>query len=126
MERKTILIADDQKHMLIVLQRSLAELGCQILAAGSGEEALIQAAETPIDLLLIDFEMSGLTGLQTARHLREMPRYADLPIIMITGRGQNQIRAEATEAGVTFVISKPFSPKRLLETVRGLFATASS
>jgi two-component system phosphate regulon response regulator PhoB len=116
----TILIADDQKHMLLLLQASLAPLGCRILTAGSGEEALIQAAATRIDLLLIDFEMSGLTGVQTARQLKESPQYADLPIVMITARGQKRIRAEAALAGVALVILKPFGPAELLETVRRL------
>jgi CheY-like chemotaxis protein len=120
MHQRTILIADDQKHMLTLLQASLAQIGCRILTANSGEEALAKAASTPIDLLLIDFEMSGLTGVQTVRQLKESPHYAKLPIIMITARGQNRIRADATLAGVTVVVLKPFSPAELLETVRRL------
>jgi CheY-like chemotaxis protein len=118
----TILIADDQKHMLMLLQASLASIGGRILTASSGEEALVKAAATSIDLLLIDFEMSGLTGVQTVRQLNAHPRYADLPIIMITARGQNRVRAEAIAAGVTLVILKPFSPAELLETVQRLLA----
>jgi CheY-like chemotaxis protein len=122
MHRKTILIADDQTHMLLLLQMSLASIGCRILTASSGEEVLIKAASTPIDLLLIDFEMLGLTGVQTAQQLTATPPYADLPIVLITGRGQKRIRAEATLAGVTLIVTKPFSPAELLETVRRLFS----
>jgi CheY-like chemotaxis protein len=117
-----ILIADDQKHMLMLLQATLEPIGGQILTASSGEEALVKAAGTPIDLLLIDFEMSGLTGVETVRRLKGSPPYANLPIIMITGRGQNRVRAEAIQAGVTLVILKPFSPVELQETVQRLLA----
>jgi len=121
----TILVADDQKHMLVLLEASLAPLNCRMLAASSGEEVLVQAASTPIDLLLIDFEMAGLTGVQTVRQLKENPRHADLPIIMITARGQSRIRVEAMLAGVTLVILKPFSPVELLEAVRRLLKQTS-
>ncbi|MEA3212754.1 MAG: hypothetical protein QOE70_5811 [Chthoniobacter sp.] len=122
MHHPAILIADDQKHMLMLLQASLASIGGRILTASSGEEVLVKAAATPIDLLLIDFEMSGLTGVETVRRLKGNPAYANLPIIMITGRGQNRVRAEATQAGVTLVVLKPFSPVELLETVQRLLA----
>jgi len=120
MDYPTILIADDQMHMLALLQASLLPLGGRILKAGSGEEALVTAASTKIDLLLIDFEMLDLTGVETVRQIKQSPAYLDLPVIMITARGQNRIRVEATLAGVTQIILKPFSPKALLETVRRL------
>jgi two-component system phosphate regulon response regulator PhoB len=121
----TILVADDQKHILLLLQASLAPLNCRMLAAGSGEEVLVKAASQPIDLLLIDFEMSGLTGVQTVRTLKASLQYADLPVILITARGQRRIREEALVAGVTLVIQKPFSPAELLETAQRLLKESS-
>jgi len=120
----TILIADDQKHMRTLLQAIVARIGCRILTASSGEEALAIASTTPIDLLLIDFEMSGLTGVETVSRLKESPSAAKLPVIMITGRGQNSIRIEATRAGVTLVIPKPFSPAELVVTIRQLLSAS--
>jgi CheY-like chemotaxis protein len=116
----TILIADDQKHMLLLLQASLAPIGARILTACSGEDAIVKAAANSIDLLLIDFEMSGLNGVETVQRLKESPRHANLPIILITARGQNRVRAEAIQAGVTLVVLKPFSPAELLETAQRL------
>ena len=117
---RTILIADDQKHMLMLLEATVAPIGCRILTANCGEEVLIKAATTFVDLLLIDFEMSGLTGVQTVRKLKEDTLYANLPVILVTARGQNRVLADATSAGVTLVIPKPFSPMELLEIVRRL------
>src|SRR5688572_2230432 len=114
----SILITDDEKHMLVLLRATLLPVGCQIFTASSGEEALARAATTPIDLLLIDFEMPGLNGVQTVRRLKENPRHAALPIIMITGSGHTRIRSEATGAGVSLFLQKPFSPAELLESVQ--------
>jgi CheY-like chemotaxis protein len=115
---QTVLIVEDQKHMLLLLHASVEPIGCQILTASSGEEALAKAAAAPIDLLLIDYELSGPTGVQTVRQLKQSLPYAHLPAILITGRGEMRIRAEAALAGVTLVMLKPFSPTELLETVR--------
>jgi CheY-like chemotaxis protein len=104
------------------LRASLAPLGCRIVSVGSGEEALAIAAATPIDLLLTDFEMPGLSGVQTAQRLKASPQYAKLPVILITARGQKRIRDEAALAGVTLVLTKPFSPAELLETLQRLLA----
>lgn len=123
MDQRTILIADDQTHMRLLLRTSLAPLGCRILSASSGEEALATAAATPIDLLLTDFEMPGLSGVQTAQRLKASPQYANLPIILITARGQKRIRDAATLAGVILVMTKPFSPMELLETLQRLLAS---
>ena|SRR6187402_94058 len=124
--RPTILIADDQPHMLMLLQASLAPIGARILTAKSGEDALLKAAATTIDLLLTDFEMGGLTGVETVRQLKERPPYGNLPIIMITARGQNRVRVDAMQAGVTLILPKPFSPAELLETVQRLLAEAAN
>lgn len=122
--QRTILIADDQNYMRLLLRASLAPLGCRILSVGSGEEALAIAAATRIDLLLTDFEMPGLSGVQTAQRLKACPQYTDLPIILITARGQKRIRDEAALAGVTLVLTKPFSPTELMETLQRLLANA--
>ncbi len=118
--QRTILIADDQKHMLALMRSILSRAGFSTVTAASGEEALIKAESTAIDLLLTDFEMSGLTGIETAQRLRQRAAYSDLPVILITGRGQSRIRTEAISAGIALVISKPFSPTELVETIRRL------
>jgi two-component system phosphate regulon response regulator PhoB len=122
MSSPTVLIADDHKHMLKLLRMSLEPTGCRIITADCGEEVLVKAAAIPVDLLLIDFEMTGLTGVETARQLRDIPQYANLPIILITGRGQSRICADATQAGVSVVMTKPFSPMELVETVQRLLS----
>lgn len=124
MAQPAILIADDEKHMLTLLRASLEPIDCRILTANSGEEALVKTASTVIDLLVIDFEMPGISGVEAVRQIKESPQYGNLPVILITGRGQNRIRADAILAGATEVMTKPFSPMELLETVQRLL-TAS-
>ena len=119
---KTILIVDDEKHILKVLEFSLAESGCAIETASSGAEALRKAASHTIDLLLIDYQMPGMNGFETVHELKNNEKYAELPVIMLTGRGQSEIRAEAETTGVSLFLNKPFSPTELLRHARRLIA----
>src|SRR5687767_12742920 len=117
---KTILIVDDQKHILKLLEFSLAESGCTIETAGSGEEALRKAASRTIDLLLIDYQMPGMNGCETVHELKKNGKYAELPVIMLTGRGESEIRSEAATLDVSRFLNKPFSPTELLRHTRRL------
>lgn len=117
-----ILIADDQRHLLALLRATASQSGCRVVTVTCGEEALAEAATIPVDLLLIDFDMPGLNGIETVRLLKQNALYANLPIIMITGGGQNRIRTDATLAGVSLFLSKPFSPTELLESIQLLLS----
>jgi CheY-like chemotaxis protein len=117
---KTILIVDDEKHILKVLEYSLAESGCIIETASNGEDAIRKAGSQTIDLLLIDYQMPGMNGFETVHELKNNEKYAELPVIMLTGRGQSEIRAGAATAGVSLFLNKPFSPTELLRHVKRL------
>lgn len=119
---KTILIVDDEKHILKVLEFSLAESGCAIETATSGEEALGIAASRTIDLLLIDYQMPGMNGFETVHELKKNEQYANLPVIILTGRGESEIRTEAAASGVSRFLNKPFSPTELLKHIQRLLA----
>ncbi len=117
---KVILAADDEKHMLRLLEFNLAKLGCPVRKAASGDEVLRIATTEKIDLLVIDVMMPGKDGFATIRELRADPAYRDLPVIMLTGRGQSSTRDEAKELGVSVYLTKPFSPIELQSQVRRL------
>jgi CheY-like chemotaxis protein len=116
----TILIVDDEPHMRRLLQFALAKTGARLLLAASGREALAHAAATTIDLIVIDFMMPELDGFATLRELRRDPRYAKLPAIMLTSRGQTELRETAAEVGVEVFLTKPFGPIELTQHVRRL------
>ncbi len=116
----TILIVDDESHMRRLLQFALAKTGMQLVLAANGREALAQAQTRIIDLLVIDFMMPDLDGFATLRELRRDPRYAKLPVIMLTSRGQAELREIAEDVGVDVFLTKPFSPIELTRHVRRL------
>jgi CheY-like chemotaxis protein len=120
---KTILITDDQKHILKVLEFNLANTGCCVETANSGEEALAKAGRKRIDLLLIDVNLPGISGFDTIRAIRQQPAYAKLPVIVLTGGGLDECNATAARrAGTSVFLTKPFSPMELTRHVKELLA----
>lgn len=115
-----MLVVDDEPHMRRLLQFALAKTGASLLLAATGREALAHAAATPVDLVVIDFMMPELDGFATLRELRKDARYARLPAIMLTSRGQTELRGAAAEIGVDVFLTKPFSPTELSQHVQRL------
>lgn len=118
----TILVVDDESHMRRLLQFALAKTGARLLLAANGREALDYARDQEIHLVVIDFMMPDLDGFATLRELRRDPRYARLPVIMLTSRGQTELREVAGEVGVDVFLTKPFSPIELTRHVQRLLA----
>jgi CheY-like chemotaxis protein len=116
----TFLVVDDEPHMRRLLQFALAKTGARLLLAANGREALAHAAATNVDLIVIDFMMPDLDGFATLRELRRDPRYAKLPAIMLTSRGQTELREVAAEVGIDVFLTKPFSPIELTQHVKRL------
>ena len=119
---KTILITDDQPHLLIILEFNLAQTGCSIIRAASGEEALTKAAARPVDLLVVDVDLPGIDGIETVRRLRQLPGYDAVPVIVLTGSFRNDTKELALEAGASVFFNKPYSPTDLGNEVRRLLA----
>lgn len=118
MSAKTILITDDESHMRRLLEFSIRRTGHNIIQADSGEAALLILESQPVDLLLIDFGLTGMTGLDTIRTIRQKTASEDLPVVLITARGDTGIRTEAEASKVTAFITKPFSPIELSALVK--------
>ena len=118
----TLLVVDDEPHMRRLLQFALAKTGARVILAANGREALEQARTAAIDLIVIDFMMPDIDGFATLRELRLDPRYAKLPAIMLTSRGQTELRDVAEEVGVDVFLTKPFSPIELAREVQRLLA----
>ena len=124
MNPPTILIVDDELHMLRFIAFVLRPLNATVLTAGSGREALQIIRERPIDLALFDVHMQDVDGITALQSLRTSGDSKNLPVILLTGAGESLIEAQGRALGVQAFFRKPFSPAQLAECVRELLQTA--
>jgi CheY-like chemotaxis protein len=120
MGRRTILVADDEPYLTFMLATRLREHGADVIVAGDGEEALRLAREHHPDLILTDFQMPVLSGLELARKLLEQPDTAEIPVLLLTARGHRLPAAELVATNIRHLIAKPFSTKELIAIVSEL------
>jgi DNA-binding response OmpR family regulator len=124
MNLSTILIVDDELHMLRFIAYALRPINATLLTASSGREALQIIRERPIDLALFDVHMQDIDGLTALQELRANGTLPGLPVIMITGAGESHIEAQGRALGVQAFFRKPFSPAQLACCVRELLQAA--
>lgn len=114
---RTILVADDETHILNVVSLKLRNAGFRVLTARDGQEALDIATQESPDLLITDYHMPMLSGLELCRRMRQDARTASIPAIMLTARGYQLEEQDTRTSGIRSMLSKPFSPRHLLLTV---------
>jgi len=119
-DRKRILVVDDEIYIVHILEFSLTMEGYSILTASDGEEALrVIDSERP-DLVVLDIMMPKLDGYEVCRRLRQDEQFCDLPVILLSAKGRPIDREAGLQAGADDYITKPFSPRKLLEKIREL------
>ena len=121
--QQTILVADDESHILNVVSLKLRNAGFNVLTATDGQEALDIAIQDKPDLLITDYHMPLLSGLELCQRLRQAD--AGIPAIMLTARGYNLEPNDMTQSGILRIVSKPFSPRQLLATVQEVLREAA-
>jgi len=114
---KTILLADDEAHLRRLVRMTLEDLDYALLEAADGAAALRLAREHRPDLLVLDWMMPGLSGLEVAAAVRSDPRLAGLPIILLTARSQARDLERGRAVDAFAYLTKPFSPLELLRQV---------
>ena len=115
---RRILVVDDESHILHVLSLKLRNSGFIVETAVDGEDALHQLASTQPDLVITDLQMPYVNGVELCRSLLGDPATADIPVIILTARGYALGSEASTLSNVQKVVSKPFSPRTILEQVR--------
>ncbi|MHC4295132.1 MAG: response regulator [Planctomycetota bacterium] len=123
---KKILVTDDEAHILHVLSMKLTNAGYEVITAIDGEEALELCMTEKPDLLITDYQMPVMSGLQMCMELRKADKTRDIPTIMLTARGFDIGTDEMLEAGIAVVLAKPFSPREVLRCVSELLETSKS
>jgi two-component system, OmpR family, phosphate regulon response regulator PhoB len=118
--KPTILVVEDEVPLLTLLRYNLEKQGFRVDEAGDGEEALLRVAEGRPDLVLLDWMLPALSGIEVCRQLRRRPGTRDLPIIMVTARTEDRDAVRALDTGADDYISKPFAMDSLLARIRAL------
>jgi two-component system phosphate regulon response regulator PhoB len=124
--RPTILVVEDEVPLLTLLRYNLEKQGFRVEEAADGQEALLRVAEQRPDLVLLDWMLPALSGLEVCRQLRRRPATRDLPIIMVTARTEDQDAVRALDTGADDHISKPFVMEALLARIRALLRRSGS
>ena len=115
-----ILVAEDDRDIAELITHYLHKQGWTTHVASAGDEALAYARRHPVDLVVLDVMLPGLSGLEICRALRGDKATAAIPIIMVTARAEETDRIVGLEIGADDYLSKPFSPNELVARVRAL------
>ncbi len=120
MNAKRILVVDDEADLVELVSYNLQKEGFSVSSAFDGEKALTMVREGRFDILILDLMLPGIQGMELCRILRNDPKTAYLPIIMLTARGEEVDKILGLEMGADDYITKPFSPRELIARVRAV------
>jgi two-component system phosphate regulon response regulator PhoB len=120
-----ILIVEDEEALTLLLRYNLEKAGYDVETVARGDEADVRFQERPPDLVILDWMLPGLSGIELCRRLRARPDTRQLPIIMLTARGEESERVRGLSTGADDYIVKPFSVPELLARVGALLRRSS-
>ncbi|CAO3408074.1 MULTISPECIES: phosphate regulon transcriptional regulator PhoB [Azospirillum] len=120
-----VLIVEDEADILTLLKYNLEKEGFRVATASDGEEALLAAGEQTPHIVLLDWMLPLMSGLEVCRQLRRNAKTRDIPIIMLTARGEEGDRVRGLNSGADDYITKPFSPTELVARMRAVLRRAS-
>jgi two-component system phosphate regulon response regulator PhoB len=115
-----ILVVEDEDAIREMLMMVLEQAGFMPIAAADAEEAQKVLDDNLPDLILLDWMLPGISGVEWARRLKKEPIYRDIPIILLTARGEEEDKVRGLEIGADDYVSKPFSPKELVARIRAV------
>ncbi len=118
--KPSLLIVEDETALVELLRYNFEKEGFKVTTAMDGEAALVAVDEARPDLVVLDWMLPHVSGLEVCRQLRRKPETRDLPIIMLTARGEESDRVRGLEVGADDYVAKPFSPSELIARVRAV------
>lgn len=119
-KKPTILVVEDEAALTTLLRYNLEREGYRVVEARDGEEALMMAQEEGPDLVILDWTLPQISGIEVCRRLRTRPETRNLPIIMLTARGEEADRIRGLDTGADDYIVKPFAMSELLARTRAV------
>ncbi len=124
--RKRILVVDDERYIVNILDFTLGAEGFEVVSAANGEEALKKAMKIAPDLIVLDVMMPKIDGFEVCRALKAKDDTKDVPVILLTAKDRDKDRKKGEEVGADLFMTKPFSPSRLVDEVRALLGVTAS
>ena len=118
--KPTVLVAEDESALVTLLRYNLEREGYRVLDTQDGEEALLIASEEKPDVIILDWMMPQLSGIEVCRRLRQRQETRNVPILMLTARGEETDRIRGLDTGADDYITKPFSMTELLARLRAV------
>ncbi|MCG8506969.1 MAG: phosphate regulon transcriptional regulator PhoB [Sphingomonadales bacterium] len=115
-----VLLIEDDENLTELVTYNLQREGLEIASVGDGEEGLLVAQETPPDLILLDWMLPNLSGIEICRRLRRSKETANIPIIMLTARTEEDDRIRGLDTGADDYVTKPFSPRELTSRINAV------
>ncbi len=122
----SILVVEDEAALLTLLRYNLEKQGFQVEEATDGQEALLRIAENKPDLVLLDWMLPSLSGIEVCRQIRRRPATKDLPVIMVTARTEDADAVRALDTGADDYIAKPFAVDALMARIRALLRRSAT
>lgn len=115
-----ILVIEDESDLVTLLKYNLEAEGFEVLDAPDGEEGLLVLSEHAVDLVVLDWMLPKLSGIEVCRRIRRRPETKNLPVIMLTARGEEADRIRGLNAGADDYLAKPFSQKELVARIQAV------
>ena len=122
--RPSVLVVEDETALLTLLRYNLEKEGFAVSSAHDGEEALLQLKEAKPDAVLLDWMLPRVSGIEVCRQIRRTPAWKDLPVIILTARGEEGDRVRGLDSGADDYVVKPFSPNELIARLRAVIRRA--
>ncbi len=122
--RPSVLVVEDETALLTLLRYNLEKEGFTVSSAHDGEEALLQLKEAKPDAVLLDWMLPRVSGIEVCRQIRRTPAWKDLPVIILTARGEEGDRVRGLDSGADDYVVKPFSPNELVARLRAVIRRA--
>ena len=122
--RPTVLVVEDEPALLALLRYNLESEGYRVLEAKNGEEGLTLIRETKPDLVLLDWMLPFLSGIEVCRQMRRLPDLKSIAVIMLTAKSEEADKLRGLEVGADDYVTKPFSPSELMARVKAVLRRA--
>lgn len=120
MTKESILVVEDEEDILELVEYNLLREGYRVVGAGTGEDAIRKAVSEAPDLIVLDLMLPGLDGLEVCKRLKHDDRTSEIPIVMLTAKGEESDVVAGLELGADDYITKPFSPRVLMARLKAV------